>query len=50
MLHIQMPVILNFFIARDFRRTPNQTNSDVDFFQIVLSRENHKKELKGNQG
>jgi len=26
-----MPAILSFFITRDFRRTPNQTDSDVTF-------------------
>jgi len=28
-LRTQMTVILSFFITRDFRRTPNQTDSDV---------------------
>jgi len=31
-------------------RTPNQTNSDVFFFQIVQSRENRKKRFKDNYG
>ena len=32
------------------RRTPNQTDSDVTFFQIARSSENHEKGLKDHYG
>jgi len=32
------------------RSTPNQTDSDMTFFQIVRSRENHKWDLKDMYG
>jgi len=53
-LRIQMPVILSFLNTRDlYFKCAAHTKSNWwwrDLFQIVRSRENHKKGLEDNQG